>query len=146
MGEFVRILKQEDGRSVSWFSSTFFAPSDIQYLEATSVALVLEYLFGRVGKTHSQETLQLVEGITSHIPVSEVDRWLTPFVSCHTSTRVDEERRDAVFFAFGSACFDMPAHFSDAVKAKLLELQDGTKDEQRKTRIKELLNEINVWC
>lgn len=146
VGDFVRILKQEDGQSVSWFSRTFFVSSDIQYVEATSEPLVREYLFGRIGTMHSLETLPLVEGITPYLPVSDVERWLTPFVMCHTSARVDEERRSAVFFAFSSACFDMPAAFSDAVKAQLLKLCDGAQDERRKVSIQELIDEINLWC
>lgn len=145
VGEFVRVLKQEDGQYVAWFSSAFFKPTDIQYVEPQSEPMVREYIFGRVGAMHSQDTLPLVEGITEFLPITDVERWLNPFVASYVSRGLDSATREAVSDAFTTACFHMPPAFVAEVKAKLQYRLETTTSEERQKRLQQMMDEVTTW-
>jgi hypothetical protein len=88
VGEFVRVLREEDGNRVNVYTNSFFKPADLKYVAVNHAAMVRQHLLGLVPSTHTATTLQLVDGIAEHLEPSEISAWLDPFVRTLLSAQV----------------------------------------------------------
>ena len=141
--EFVRILKEENGASVKWFSTALFHAADIQYVEDQTKPMVQEYLLGQVGKMHSQETLHFIDGITPFLPVEDAVRWVDPFVRLVTSAGIDRLTRAAVITVFARSFDKTKISFDEAVKSRLDQWIESAATAEKKRSIQDLLELID---
>lgn len=79
-GEFVRVLREEDGAYVARFASAFFRASALQYVPNNQRPLLKGYLLSRLESEPSEQTLQMVDGLDEFLSPEEASKWVDPLV------------------------------------------------------------------
>ena len=120
-GEFVRILRSEDGSRVRDYSRAFVRPEDLDSVADQHRVMVKEHLLARVGNLHDLESLQMNEGIGSYLEASDVPRWLDPAVRTVTARSSTEVLKASVRRFVRDECFRARRDVEGAVGGRLEE-------------------------
>lgn len=109
--EFVRVLREEDGETVSRYTRTFFRPEDLAFVHPTQVAMIRQHLLSCVPPSHDADSLRFVDGIAPHLVPDDVPAWLDPFVRTGLSAKADQRTKAVVrahlFEAMGRTTADV---------------------------------------
>lgn len=96
--EFVRVLREADGKSVLNYGKAFFRASDLKFLSKQHIAMVCEHLIGNAPSSHNAESIKYLKGISKYLESSQVLKWIDPImrtlVSSSTKEAIKEEVRD----------------------------------------------------
>lgn len=93
--EFVRVLREEDGERVLTYGDAFFKPADLEYVPKQNQALVRAHILGQVSGAHTLDSLAKVRGIARYLEVSEVIKWLDPYIRTLVSSAKEEVKERA---------------------------------------------------
>ncbi|VWB81622.1 hypothetical protein BLA23254_03848 [Burkholderia lata] len=119
VSEFVRILREEDGDYVDKYCTGFFLAPDIRYVARQYEPLVREFLLGRAARTHTHETLRLLKGITPYLELSDVEKWLDPYVRTIASNQTDVTLKSKAKDQFAFEFIETKRAFDEAVTKRL---------------------------
>jgi len=118
--EFVRILRDEDGERVLSYGGAFFKPSDIRFVPPQNQAMVREHLLGCVSGTHTINSLNKIAGIAAHLTVSDVSKWVDPFIRTIVSATIKQTVRDRAWEQLAAETFILaPAEVEERVTKRL---------------------------
>ena len=84
--KYVRILKEDDGESVSKYRKAFFRAPDLEYIEPQSIAMVKEHLLASAPSIHTTDSLGLIVGIGEFLSDADCTKWFDPFMRTMAST------------------------------------------------------------
>ncbi|ANB71927.1 hypothetical protein AYM40_05725 [Paraburkholderia phytofirmans OLGA172] len=117
--QFVRILREEDGDYVDRYSAGFFSAPDIRNVAKQYEPLVREFLLGRAARTHTNETLRMLKGIAPFLELSDVDKWLDPYVRTITSSQESDSLKSHAKDQFSMEFIGSTGEFDRAVTTRL---------------------------
>lgn len=147
--EFVRMLKEDDQRVVEWFSEAFVTPHLFPLFDDVERGLVIDYLLGRIGRTHSEKTINILKGLGMYLNAEHAARYVDPFVRLLVSPSTKEALRQRALRAFSEAQGYTTSAFDVAVKKRLetwLDLYEKDADEEKERHkfVQTLIDYVDV--
>ncbi len=146
--EFVRVLREEDGKRVLQYGNAFFRPADLEFLSAHNVAMVREHLIGNAPSVHTKITASRLSGIAPYLDDSHVAKWLDPFIR----TLVSNTKNDSIKQGVRSLLTDEVLKTSDQLYPTIcgrlqiwIEHFNNNSEADKSAVIQELKTEIEDW-
>lgn len=144
---FVRLLKEADSRHVEWYSDAFLHPGFLEHIDDPSKEFVKDYLFGRIGRIHTEKTLHILEGLGSSLTPADAARWVDPYVRLLIASTVRESVKQGAIRAFGETFMHTTGAFDTAVRARLstwLGFGSVANNPDRKKTVQDLLAYVDI--
>lgn len=116
---FVAMLKESDSSHVETYTATFYSPSFFPFLDDAGRRFVLDYLFGRVARIHTDTSLSLLDGLEEYLTPDDAVRWTDPFVRLVISPSSKDLLKVRGQRVFSRSMMRTMGIFDAAVKARL---------------------------
>ena len=81
LAEFVRIIKEEDGKTVVRFTRAFFKSADLDYVVESQCPLVLTHILSDMPQVHqTTRSLDVIDGLYKYLSADQIVKWLDSLV------------------------------------------------------------------
>lgn len=148
--EFVRVLREEDGKRVLEYGNAFFSPYDLEFLNAQNVAMVREHLIANAPSSHEIASAERLRGIGTYLDTSNVMKWLDPFVRTLASSKKNEDVKERVRSLLINETFRTTKGVDEAISKRLTVWinhfkQNEEKDKSEKiNQLKKDIEDLNI--
>jgi hypothetical protein len=78
--QFVKVLREADGETVSMYSDRLFEIEDMEHLDKAHIEMVKNHLISRIPNVHTEESLKNIRGLGAYIHPEDVENWIDPLV------------------------------------------------------------------
>lgn len=143
--EFVRVLREEDGKQVLDYGNAFFRPSDTGFLNTQNIAMVREHLIGNSPNIHNVASAERLKGIAVYLEGPNVIKWLDPFVRTLVASNTKEPVKEKVRILLVNETYKTSNEVDEAISKRLNVWIDhfAKNEEPRKSEIiNQLKNDI----
>lgn len=149
--EFVRILREEDGKSVLNYGKAFFRASDLKFLSKPNISMVCEHLIGNSPGSHNAESIKNLGGISKYLEPSQVLKWIDPIMRTLVSSSIKENIKEDVRDYLIAEATNTTASLVDKAISKRLEewikhfKDNGEKDSEAIVqRLKKDIDDLQI--
>lgn len=143
---FVRMLKEADSRHVEWYTDTFLTPAVFSHISEHDQPFVKDYLFGRVGRIHTAESLKVLICLGANLDPDDAMRWVDPFVRLVVSGG-NTELKERALIVFSKIISGTSSSFDEAIKKRLKTWLNATgiaTDAEKKKAVETLLDYVEI--
>jgi hypothetical protein len=149
--KFVQVLREEDGEVVSTYSTAFFAPSDLKFVETGYQEMVRHHLLSRIPSVHDSASIDTAAGLVAYLKPDEIPQWLDPFIRAlissatkpalrnkihqHVAQEAFAETTPELDAAIDSRLKDWERHFKEGSNEKQLKLLEALKSDVESNRL-----------
>jgi hypothetical protein len=84
--KFVRILREDDGDFIQWYGDSFFTAAQLPFIADQQRAMVIKYLFARLGEGGGATRVEQIRGIETYVDPDDVKSWLDPLIRMYAKS------------------------------------------------------------
>lgn len=146
--EFVRILREEDGDRVIAYGSAFFEAGDLKYVSINHRAMVKEHLLGKIGSSHSKESIKIVGGIGEFLEPNDIEKYLDPFIRTFASITTKSSLKELVSASLTTEAMRTSKAVNDAIDKRVndwIAHYENSKNAHNVAILQKLKEEIETW-
>lgn len=138
--EFVRVLREADGETVTRYRRAFFQVQDIKYVAGQHLALVKQHLLSTVAQHHTTDTATAYTDLVQYLTLAEMPSWTDSYLRSLSTSALSEEAKASIQSDFLLAVTFMADDKLDTVKKRI---KDWAEHHERRGNEREL-EELNV--
>lgn len=145
---YVKILKEEDGDSITKYRSAFFQASDLEFVDESSFKMVKKHLLSSVPMIHSIASVHSIEGIGKFLEEEDCQQWFDPFMRTLVSATAKPYLKKVVREAFLEAILYTEPEIDAKLQARIkdwIRHYDKHESPANSAIAQELLNEVMAF-